>query len=173
MRDLFFLQAKRTVQFPVGQNFKLTYLMKKTLYFLSLVLFSMVFSLNMTSCNSSDDDDTTEVVNNKKIVGKWFYEDSNFYSEQDYITEDAVEMFVSWICFTELGDVSWFDTDLQEIIYGDYRLDGTTLYIYNIEHEDYLPYNYTVKSLTDEDLTLHVKMEGLYSMDVHYKKRAN
>ena len=173
MRDLFFLQAKRTVQFPVGQNFKLTYLMKKTLYFLSLVLFSMVFSLNTTSCNSSDDDDTIEVVNNKKIVGKWFYEDSDFHSEQDYITEDAIEMFVSWICFTELGDVSWFDTDLQEIIYGDYRLDGTTLYIYNIEHEDYLPYNYTVKSLTDKDLTLHVKMEGLYSMDVHYKKKAN
>lgn len=143
--------------------------MKKTFYYLGLMLLSICLNLAVTSC-SSDDDGTEEITTTSKIAGKWFYESSDVYTESEFIDKEDLQSFVSWMVFTEYGDISWYDTDLQEIIYGAYRLDGSTLYVYNIEHEDYLPYSYTVKQLTDKKMTLGVELEGLYKMDVHYTK---
>lgn len=153
---------------PTGTGtIKISENMKKTFAYLSFVLFALMGCMNLASCSDSDGQDAG-TLGNRQIAGKWFYVSSNYISLP--AGTEKPEDFISWMYFTEYGDMSFYDTDLQSIIYADYRLEKDKLTVYNIENDSYMPFTYTIKKLTSTELVVHVKLEGLYEAEFFYKK---
>lgn len=141
--------------------------MKRTFAYLSFVLFALLGCMNLASCSDSDSQNTG-TLGNQQIAGKWFYVNSNYISLP--AGTEKPEDFISWMYFTEYGDMSFYDTDLQTIIYADYRLEKDKLTVYNIDNDSYMPFTYTIKKLTNTELVVHVKLEGLYEAEFFYEK---
>lgn len=69
--------------------------------------------------------------------------------------------------FKENGTIFFYDTELEEVITGQWSLKGDKLSIHNIESDDYISYVYIIKKLTEEELVLDIEMPGILSATVY------
>lgn len=145
-----------------GNNNKLNADMKKTFRILGMMLMAVVISMGMTACSESDDDAVKA-----EIYGKWYTERMEVHQSLDPDLAGTESSITEWMDFKDNGTVLFYDTELEEVITGQWTLKGDKLSIYEIDSDEYISYVYTVKKLTEEDLILYIEMPGILSATVY------
>lgn len=136
--------------------------MKKTFRILGMMLMVVIISMGMTACSESNDD-----VVKAEIYGKWYTERMEIHQSLDPDLVGNEESITEWMDFKDNGTIFFYDTELEEVITGQWSLKGDKLSIYNIESDDYISYVYIIKKLTADELVLDIEMPGILSATVY------
>ena len=132
--------------------------MKKYLSILLGVLFSTLF---FASCSSDDDVDASS------IIGKWYVVNAEVSSSYDDDAEcDMVEG--DWIEFKSDNTCSW--TEYGYKLNASYKISGSTLSIYDIDDNGYMPFSYIIEEFDDNTLVLVIDLGALLKGRIEFEK---
>ncbi|MBQ8601296.1 MAG: hypothetical protein IJ413_01915 [Bacteroides sp.] len=119
--------------------------LKKYIYLIFILFGILIFS----SCSNSDDE-----ANSSNLIGKWYVVNVESSSEWGEVEEDMT--IGDWIIFNEDMTCKW--VEYGEIINAKYSVDNKILSIFDIDVDDYMPFDYRIEKLTADKLVLKIDL---------------